>query len=60
MGLAAVEIMDATGKIVLQKTIRVNGSAVREPIDLGAVAKGIYMVKLTISGTTYDQRVVVQ
>ncbi|MBK7297983.1 MAG: T9SS type A sorting domain-containing protein [Flavobacteriales bacterium] len=60
VGLAAVEIMDATGKIVLQKTIRVNGSAVREPIDLGAVAKGIYMVKLTISGTTYDQRVVVQ
>jgi hypothetical protein len=60
VGLAAIEILDATGKAILQRTIRVNESVVREPIDMGSVAKGVYMVKLSIGESIYNERVIVQ
>lgn len=57
---ASLEIIDATGKRVHQQTIRSNGSAIREPFDIGSAAKGVYVVKLTSGGTTYQQRVVIE
>lgn len=57
---ATLQVLDAAGRIVQQHTLRPNGVAGRLSIDLGAVAKGVYLVKLSVDGMAHQQRIVVE
>ena len=59
-GAATMQVLDAAGRIVYQEAFRSSGVAGRVQVDLGAVAKGIYLVKLTCGGMAYQQRIVVE
>lgn len=59
-GAANLQVMDAAGRIVHQEAIRSSGVAGRVHVDLGSVAKGIYLVKLSAGGSFHQQRIVVE
>lgn len=54
-----VKIFDFSGKLVGQKDYDVNGS-VRLPIATSNLAKGIYLVNLTIGNNTQQQKLIVE
>jgi hypothetical protein len=52
-----IQVFNTIGALVSERTL--NGQAqVREVIDLGAQANGIYIVKVTADGTTAVKRLV--
>ncbi|MBO4923072.1 MAG: S8 family serine peptidase [Bacteroidales bacterium] len=54
---ARVRISGQTGKVVYDKTLKI-GAFQPVSVDVGSFAPGIYKVAVTISGKTYEQRIV--
>jgi|GEM_PF-5069741 len=56
----ALELLDALGRPVLQQQVRHAGAATQHPLDLQALAKGIYLLRLSTEGQTISRRIVVE
>lgn len=53
---AQLEVYDGTGRLMLSNPIKGSINA----IDLSGLSPGIYFVRLTLSGNSYDQKLMVQ
>jgi len=57
----SVDIYDAFGKRVIMHTIATKDGFVNTVLDLnGALARGLYMVNVTVGDSTYTERLVIQ
>ena len=58
-GLADIEVLEVSGKIVSHHQVNLNNDAVL-PIDLGDQASGMYYVRVTLNSSVTVQKVMVQ
>lgn len=56
----AITVTDVTGRVVLQQQFSNTGAQFNTSLQMGAQAKGIYMVALEADGEKYIQKLVVQ
>jgi Secretion system C-terminal sorting domain len=58
-GLANIEVMDVTGRIVYNEQARVNNGTILD-LDLTGMSTGSYNVRLTVGGVRTEQRLMVK
>lgn len=63
IGVHHIQVMDLSGKILLNKTVTINGPGQYEGVELqSSISKGLYLVKVvnSVSKTVYTSKFIVQ
>lgn len=58
--VAAFEIINIDGKVVLRDETRYNGAAQSKRVDVSDLSKGVYMVRMTTENGVYTQKFIKQ
>lgn len=59
-GTVQIELIDITGKVVVNKSVKLIGTLINKPIDMSYHAAGNYMLKITAGNERYVKKVVIK